>query len=119
MNQGQKLRNPDADHVPTPRWFAVLYDGWFDPCPLGSISFLEPDLQNPKIFINPGYSRVDEAVERAIDWHKRGFIVHLLIPIESSTKRAKKLIQYGCQRLYFEKRIYENVRGVELVVLTG
>jgi hypothetical protein len=37
----------------------------------------------------------------------------------TAPKRAKKLIQYGCQRLYFEKRIYENVRGVELVILTG
>ena len=119
MNLGQKLRNPDADHVPTPQWFMVLYKDWFDPYHLGTEQFCFPLPEDDKIFMNPGYSRVDEAVDQAIEWHKNGHIVHMLIPMESSTKRAKKLIEYGCQRLYFEKRIYENVRGVELVILTG
>jgi hypothetical protein len=43
----------------------------------------------------------------------------MLVPIESSTKFAKSLIEYGVERLYFERRIFPNCRGVELLVLTG
>jgi len=119
MNAGQRLRNPDADHVLTPSWFYALYEGWFDPYSYGSKCLKAPLSNTAKIFMNPGYSRADEAVNQAIKWHQSGHTVHMLIPIESSTQRAKKLIQYGCRRLYFEKRIYKNVRGVELVILTG
>jgi hypothetical protein len=119
MNAGQKLRNPEADHVPTPNWLMVLYRDWFDPYYLGSHGVLPVPASPCKVFMNPGFSRADSAVDWAIELHKMGYTVHMLIPIETSTRRAKKLIQYGCQRLYFEKRIYENVRGVELVILTG
>ena len=43
----------------------------------------------------------------------------MLIPIETSTLKAKKLIEYGVRRIYFERRVWDNVRGVELVILVG
>lgn len=43
----------------------------------------------------------------------------MLVPIESSTRFAKTLIQYGVERLFFERRIFPNCRGVELLILTG
>ncbi len=36
-----------------------------------------------------------------------------------STQYAKRLIQYGVRRLYFERRPYEGCRGIEILILTG
>jgi hypothetical protein len=43
----------------------------------------------------------------------------MLVPIETSTKFAKRLIQYGVERLYFDHRPFPNCRGVELLILRG
>jgi len=102
--------------VPTPAWLRPLFRGLYDPYPLGSSKRLDPPVDVP-IYANPDYARVDEAVEECIMWNEQGHWVAMLIPIETSTRRAKRLIQYGCHRLYFERRIYDDVRGVELVIL--
>jgi hypothetical protein len=106
------------DHVKTPEWLMTMFRGFFDPYPLGCLSPLQPPT-GVRIFANPGYSRSDEAVEDCIRWHQQGYYVVMLIPFESSTRRGKRLIQYGCNRIYFEKRVFEGVRNVELIVLTG
>jgi hypothetical protein len=72
-----------------------------------------------KVFANPGYSRKEEAAEFCMELHRKGHFVVMLVPIESSTKFAKKLISYGVERMYFDRRIFPNCRGVELLVLTG
>ena len=41
------------------------------------------------------------------------------IPVESSTRYGKRLIQYGMRRLFFERRPYEGCLGIEIVILTG
>lgn len=114
----------EFDSVPTPEWFLSIFRDWHDPHPLGCTGVIEPppicDWQGPtRIFCNPGYSRKEEAARRCIEWHKAGHQVVMLVPIESSTQFAKTLIQYGCERMFFERRIFPNCRGVELLVLTG
>jgi len=106
------------DHVQTPDWLMTLFEGYHDPCPLFAEKVIEPK-PGDKIYINPPYSDQPEWIERAIRWHKTGHYVVLLIPVETSTLKAKRLLQYGVRRLYFEKRPFSKVRGVELVILTG
>lgn len=109
------------DSIPTPDWLRPLSENglWWDPYPLNG-SFSEPP-KDPlvKLWVNPGFSRKEEAIENAIRWHREGHFVVCYLPIETSTQTAKRLIQYGCRRLYFERRPYEGCRGIEIVILTG
>lgn len=106
------------DHVRTPVRLSPMFAGFHDPCPLGATEVVEPR-EGVDIYINPPYSDQEPWVERAIEWHREGHYVVLLIPMETSTLKAKRLIEYGCRRIYFEHRVWDNVRGVELVILTG
>lgn len=108
-----------GDHIPTPNWLMNIFSDWFDPYPLLSNGPLIPPPKS-KVWINPGFSQKDEAIENAILWHKLlGCTVVLYLPLETSTQYAKKLIQYGCKRLYFEKRPYPDCRAIEIIILTG
>ena len=116
---GKDLHNkPEFDSVPTPDWLLRLFDGFHDPFPLRSEQIIEPP-KGAKVFVNPGYPRKLEAAEKCIEWHRAGHYVVMLVPIETSTKFAKLLIQYGVERLYFEHRPFPNCRGVELLILRG
>ena len=115
---------PEFDSVPTPKWFMDIFQEFHDPYPLGTDRIIEPptireDSGPSKIFCNPGYSRKEEAAKKCIEWHRQGHFVVMLVPIETSTKFARALIEYGCERMYFERRIFPNCRGVEAVILTG
>lgn len=115
----KRLHNTvEFDSVPTPGWFLALFEGFHDPFPLGCEEPVEPQ-PGQRIFVNPGYSRKEEAAELCIRWHQAGHYVAMLVPIETSTRFAKRLIQYGAERMYFERRIFPNCRGVELLILTG
>lgn len=92
--------------------------GFHDPCPLGATEVIEPPTGAP-VYCNPPFSEQPAWVERCIKWHEAGHYVALLVPMETSTPKAKRLIQYGVRRIYFERRVWENVRGVELIILTG
>lgn len=109
---------PAFDSVPTPEWFLSMFDGFHDPYPLGCDGPVPPP-PGAKVFVNPGYSRKEEAAELCIQWHQSGHYVAMLVPIETSTQFAKRLIQYGVERIFFDRRIFPNCRGVELLVLTG
>lgn len=109
---------PEFDSVPTPNWFLEIFAGFHDPFPLGCTEPVPPPM-GARVFANPGYSRKEEAAELCIEWHKRGHFVAMLVPIETSTQFAKMLISYGVERMFFDRRIFPNCRGVELLVLTG
>lgn len=109
---------PEFDSVPTPDWFLELFKGFHDPFPLGADEPVEPQMGD-RIFVNPGYSRKEQAAEMCIRWHQAGHYVVMLVPIETSTRFAKRLIQYGVERMFFEHRIFPNCRGVELLILIG
>lgn len=109
-----------SDSIPAPEWLSQVFNSrlWFDPYPLDG-EFREPSPTDFFLWVNPGFSRKDEAIENAIRWHQAGHTVVCYLPIETSTQAAKRLIQYGCRRLYFERRPYEGCRGIEIVILTG
>jgi len=116
---GKDLHNKqEFDSVATPEWLLRLFEGFHDPFPLRCSQVVEPPA-DAKIFVNPGYSRKLQAAEKCIEWHKAGHYVVMLVPIETSTQFAKRLIQYGVERMYFEHRPFPNCRGVELLILRG
>lgn len=113
-------KKPEFDSVPTPQWFLKIFEGFHDPFPLGCARPVEPQCPSKaRLFVNPGYSRKEDVAEMCIRWHQLGAYVVMLVPIESSTQFAKRLIQYGVERMFFERRIFPGCRGVELLVLTG
>ena len=108
----------NGDSIPTPSWLQPMIEGFFDPYPLNGEGPIEPP-SGSKVWINPGFSRKARAIENAIRWHQAGHYVVCYLPIETSTQIAKRLLQYGVRRLYFERRPYEGCRGIELLILTG
>lgn len=107
-----------GDSVSTPEWLQPLIEGWFDPYPLGGQGPIEPPA-GAKVWVNPGFSRKAAAIENAIRWHEAGHSVACYLPLESSTKCGKRLIQYGVRRLYFEARPYPDCRSIEILILVG
>jgi hypothetical protein len=107
-----------GDSIPTPEWLRECFTSFFDPYPLDGTGPVEPS-PGERVWVNPGFSRKEEAIENAIRWHKAGHVVVCYLPIETSTQYAKRLLQYGVRRLYFERRPYEGCRGIEIVILTG
>jgi hypothetical protein len=110
----------DKDHVKTPDWLMGLFREFYDPCPLFASKYLEPPSdQSVPIFVNPPFSEKEIWIERCIKWPQQGHYVALLLPIESSSKAGKRLLEYGVERLFFERRVWEHVRSVELFIFTG
>jgi hypothetical protein len=107
-----------GDSIPTPNWLHPLIAHLWDPYPLNEKGPIEPP-DGYDVWVNPGFSNKEEAIENAIRWHKQGRYVVCYMPIETSTRYAKRLLQYGVRRLYFERRPYEGCRGIELLILTG
>jgi len=107
-----------GDSISTPRWLYPFIEDWFDPYPLNGHGPIEPP-EGAKVWVNPGFSRKDQAIENAIRWHKAGHVVACYLPIESSTQYGKRLIQYGVRRLYFDRRPYPDCRNIEIFILTA
>ena len=106
------------DSIPAPEWLRSIFPTFFDPYPLNGVGPNEPPPRSC-VWVNPGFSRKAEAIENAIRWHQEGCTVVCYLPIETSTQYAKRLLQYGVRRLYFERRPYEGCRGIEIIILTG
>lgn len=104
------LFSKKSDNWATPK---VVYDryiaeGYFDPCPLNSnFDGLKIDWE-AKNFVNPPYSKIKEFVEKAIEEHKKGKEVVLLIPARTDTKYFKKLIDYGVDITFITGRLHFN-----------
>jgi hypothetical protein len=107
-----------GDSIPTPDWLKPILRDLFDPYPLDGDGPIEPP-DGVRVWVNPGFSRKEAAIENAIRWHQEGRTVVCYLSVETSTKAAKRLIQYGVRRLYFERRPYEGCRGIEILILTG
>lgn len=104
------LFSKKSDNWATPK---VIYDryivkDYFDPCPLNSnFDGLKIEWE-AKNFVNPPYSKIKEFVEKAIEEHKKGKEVVLLIPARTDTKYFKKLIDYGVDITFITGRLHFN-----------
>jgi len=82
--------------------------GYFDPCPYNSeFDGLKIDWKE-KNFVNPPYSKIKYFVDKAIEEHKKGKTVVMLIPFRSDTKYFRKLVDYGCDICCITGRLHFN-----------
>lgn len=99
-----------SDNWATPK---VIYDlymnhGYFDPCPLNSeIDGLLIEW-GEKNFVNPPYSKIKDFCNKAIEEHKKGKEVTLLIPARTDTKYFRQLVDYGCEITFITGRLHFN-----------
>ena len=98
--------------------------GLFDPCPFQS-SFDGLDIEWGRTnFVNPPYSKLKEWVEKAIEQHKKGRKVIMLIPARTDTKAFERIFKYGSEITFITGRLRFNESNPApfpsmLVKLTG
>lgn len=101
-----------SDNHQTPAWIMMMFEGWFDPCPLHptfdglSISWKD------KTFANIPYSRkkkdkpgVIDWVNKAIEESKQGKRIALLVRHDHSTKWFARLYLEGAHFLPIMERV--------------
>ena len=99
-----------SDDWQTPKRMYNIYidNGYFDPCPYEStFNGLEIEWKD-KNFVNPPYSKIKFFVDKAIEEHKKGKEIILLIPARTDTKYFRKLVDYGVNILFITGRLHFN-----------
>ena len=88
-----------------------MFDNWFDPCPFNpdydsskDVDGLKIDWKN-KTFVNPPYSNILGWVEKSIEENKKGKQITLLLPMDSSTKWYRRLIEEKAVIFYIGGRV--------------
>src|SRR5438309_346935 len=95
-----------SDNHKTPDWIMMMFEGWFDPCPLNptfdGLKITWPD----RTFANVPYSRKTKAKTGVIDWvnkaieeSSKGKYVALLVRHDHSTEWYMKLYLAGAHFL--------------------
>lgn len=117
------------DEYATPAWlYDGIFRGWFDPCPLRSMSEdrtdgLSIEWKGDRIFINPPYSNPLPWVKQAIEEARKGKTVVLLLKHDSSTAWWRMLHEAGAHFLPVMGRLNFNGKPAPfpsvLVVLYG
>lgn len=98
-------KNIPSDLWKTPYWLMTHFDTHYDPCPSSpSDDGLQRDWNTPA-FVNPPYSKPVLWVDKAIEEHKKGVDVVLLLRCDPSTRWYKRIVEYGCHIAYFNERL--------------
>lgn len=100
------------DNYPTPKWLLDIFKGFYDPCPLQEANPLiidglkeEWDVKN---YVNPPYSNPSPWVNKAILESKKGKIVVMLLPVDTSTKWFAKLTEAKAHIFWHSGRLSFN-----------
>ena len=105
------LFSKESDNWSTPKIIYKRYIEklrYFDPCPLNSaFDGLEIEWKEYN-FVNPPYSKIKQFVDKAIEEHKKGKQILLLIPARTDTKYFKRLVEYGCDITFVTGRLHFN-----------
>lgn len=98
------------DNYPTPQWLLNIFEGWFDPCPLKENVFIDGLKMEWKnlTYVNPPYSNPLPWVEKAIKESKEGKTIVLLLPVDTSTKWFRLLIENQAHIFYHHGRLSFN-----------
>jgi len=99
-------KHRNSDDWGTPEWIRSVFDGWDDPCPLGSTG-MDGLLRDwgDRTFANIPYSAPSPWIEKAIAEARRGKRIVLLVRVDTSTKWWLKLIQAGARFACFQGRV--------------
>ncbi len=96
------------DNWSSPTWILDLFKGYFDPCPLNhKINGLKINWKK-KNYVNPPYSKPKPWIEKAIEENKKGKIVVMLLPVDTTTKWFSLLINAKAHVLFFNERLSFN-----------
>lgn len=101
-----------SDDYSSDQWILDLFDGWFDPCPLGGAVYMDGlNLQDwsDQTYVNPPYSNPLPWVEKAILESKKGYTIAMLLKHDSSTEWWRRLHEAGAQFLMVNGRLKHGV----------
>lgn len=97
-----------ADDWATPLWLQAVFRDWFDPCPLGGLALKVDGLAMPwrrKTYVNPPYSDPLPWCLKAVEEHRKGNTIVMLVKHDPTTKWYRTLIDAGAHVLYFGERL--------------
>jgi len=100
----------ESDNYKTPKWLMDLFSNWYDPCPLNNnpqIDGLRVNWIN-KTYVNPPYSNPLKWVEKAIEEHKKGKTIALLLKLDCSTRWFRALVDNGAHIMFINERVKFN-----------
>ena len=111
-----------GQHVKTPAHLWPMFEHMIDLCPFQFETkpeqFNRPEYAGMGFYWNGDYSRLKEWVPHLIRWHKEGHPVFLLAPM-GDNQEMRDLFDYGIEFFIPSRRIFPEVRSVNLIVLTG
>jgi hypothetical protein len=99
-----------SDNYSTPKWLMLLFEDWFDPCPLNTnptVNGLQIDWKE-KNYVNPPYSSPLEWVLKAIEEQKKGNTTALLLKLDCSTKWYRELVNANAHIIFINERVKFN-----------
>ena len=117
------INNISHNNWSTPSWLMLLFQDWYDPCPLKGTNGLNREWQN-KTYINPPYSNPTLWVNKAILENKKGKTIVLLLKLDTSTKWFLSLQEANAHFITFFGRLkFSNKKSAPfpsvLVILEG
>ncbi len=95
-----------TDNYATPEWIRIIFNNWFDPCPLNArvLDGLDIDWKD-RTYVNPPYSSPLKWVEKAIEENKKGKMIVMLLRVDTSTRWFAKLVEADAEILWFSRRL--------------
>ncbi len=95
------------DNYATDEKIMKMFNDWYDPCPLNStpnFDGLSIDWKE-KTYVNPPYSKPLDWVIKAIEEHKKGKTIVMLLRMDTSTRWFKLLQEEGATFLWVNGRL--------------
>ncbi len=112
MIEGIKYK--ESDNWESPGWILDLFEGFYDPCPLmdggfemNFINGLESNWKK-KNYVNPPYSNPKPWVIKAIEENKKGKLVVMLLPVDTTTEWYLMLKNAGAHIILPNERLKFN-----------
>ena len=76
----------DSDNWSSPEWILDLFKGFYDPTPLNAkVDALEIEWKD-RTYCNPPYSNPKPFIEKAIEENKKGKLIVMLLPVDTTTE---------------------------------
>ena len=101
------IKTKESDQFQSDEWILDLFGKWFDPCPLRSRPRRDglSIRWRKKTYCNPPYSETLKWVRKAIEEHKKGKTIVLLLKHDSSTEYYRLLHEEKAKFLLINQRI--------------
>ena len=101
------MKFKESDNWSSPDWILRMFKGWYDPCPLNEcfeLDGLRTDWLD-KTYVNPPYSNPKPWIQKAIEENKKGKMIAMLLPVDTSTEWYKMLVDAQANILFINGRL--------------